>query len=123
MANISEAKIKELQAKMASLETSSGSSVKKLTAADSKYVVTLIAKEIGVDRAFEIRGMPANVKANLVSKFKLNSDGTKHAEAIRIAKVLRMSKQIEVKIAEKSVVLINQPQEAHQPSKWAVMSV
>ena len=73
--------------------------------------------------AFEIRGMPVTTKSELASQFGFDTKRSSHELSLSIAKILRASKELEVKLAEKSLVLINEPQLGHQPSKWAVMTM
>ena len=115
--------LKGLKSNFANLNEIRSATAKPSNADEINFVLELLITDIGMNVAFEIRQMLPATKAKLAKKFKFDVNTNSHELSLAIAKILRASKEHDVKIADANVALINEPQLAHQPSKWAVMSI
>ena len=115
--------IAALKSQFSSLQEVKSVTNKPSKPSEVEFVIKLLVSDIGINVAFEIRTMSAATKSKLATQFGFSVNTPSHELSLAIAKILRASKERDVKVADKSVVLINEPQLAHQPSKWAVMSM
>ena len=113
--------IRKLKGEFAGLASAKTVTARPQSAADVKFVIETLATDIGIQVAFEIRGMSAGTREKIAKRFKFDLNASKHDVSLAFSKVLRASKETEVVSGGKKLVLMNEPQSGHQPSKWAVM--